>query len=169
MLVALVDALGHGQEAAATAAAAVTAIETYAGESLVTLVERCHEKLRRSRGVAMSLAHFSPGGRLRWLSVGNVDGVLLSSDHNNLFSTRHMVLRGGVVGYRLPPLKLREIDVSARDIMIMATDGIRRDFAAAAHAGRQDPQVLADSILQRYGRRSDDALVLVAEYRGETS
>ncbi|MFW6183311.1 MAG: SpoIIE family protein phosphatase [Chloroflexota bacterium] len=167
VLVGLVDALGHGQEAAAAATMAVSTIEAYAGEPLVTLVERCHEKLQRMRGVAMSLAHFMPGGRLRWLSVGNVDGVLLSRNHNDVLSKQHMVLRGGVVGYRLPPLRPKEIDISPRDMMIMATDGIRRDFAAAAGGGRRDPQVLADVIMQQYGEAYDDALVLVVKYRGE--
>lgn len=167
VLVVLVDALGHGQEAAAAATMAVSTIEAHAGEPLVTLVEHCHKKLQRTRGVAMSLAHFLPGDRLCWLSVGNVDGVLLSRNQNDGLSKQHMVLRGGVVGYRLPPLRPREINISPRDIMIMATDGIRRDFAAVAVDGGRDPQTLADLIMKQYGETSDDALVLVLEYRGE--
>src|SRR6266516_4269653 len=77
-LVAAVDGLGHGAEAAAAARAAVAALDRYAEESLPPLVRRCHEALAGSRGVVMSLAYL--GGvqpSLTWLGVGNVEGVVL--------------------------------------------------------------------------------------------
>jgi len=74
-LVAAVDGLGHGPEAATAAEAATALLEMYAGEPLIQLVSRCHEGLRKSRGVVMSLASFS--GRdhtMMWLGVGTSRG-----------------------------------------------------------------------------------------------
>src|SRR3989442_1880853 len=56
VLVAVVDGLGHGAEAAAAAQAAVAALERHATESPVPLVERCHRALQGTRGVVMSVA-----------------------------------------------------------------------------------------------------------------
>src|SRR5256885_6028210 len=56
VLVAVVDGLGHGAEAAAAAQAAVAALERHATESPVPLIERCHRALQGTRGVVMSVA-----------------------------------------------------------------------------------------------------------------
>src|SRR2546422_1725166 len=53
VLVAVVDGLGHGAEAASAAQAAVAALERHASESLVGLVERCHRALKGTRGAVM--------------------------------------------------------------------------------------------------------------------
>src|SRR5256885_847377 len=75
-LVAAVDGLGHGAEAAAAARAAVAALDRYAEESLPPLVRRCHEALAGSRGVVMSLAYLGGGQpSLTWLGVGNAAGA----------------------------------------------------------------------------------------------
>src|SRR5216117_1053670 len=56
-LVAAVDGLGHGAEAAAAARAAVAALDQYAEESLLPLVRRCHEpRLCRRRPAVAHLA-----------------------------------------------------------------------------------------------------------------
>src|SRR2546427_4142817 len=49
VLVAVVDGLGHGAEAAAAAQAAVAALERHATESPVPLIERCHRALQGTR------------------------------------------------------------------------------------------------------------------------
>lgn len=56
VLIAVVDGLGHGEEAAAAAKIAVDILEASAPHDLMSLFERSHEALRKSRGVVMSLA-----------------------------------------------------------------------------------------------------------------
>jgi phosphoserine phosphatase RsbX len=46
MLVVVVDGLGHGEAAAAAAALAVLTLESHPEESVISLVKRCHERLR---------------------------------------------------------------------------------------------------------------------------
>jgi hypothetical protein len=130
-LVAVVDGLGHGRRAAVVARTAVETVRGHAGESLVSLVERCHKGLRGTRGVVMSLASLSEQGQnLTWLGVGNVRGVLLHAAAGSHRRHRSLLLRGGVVGYRLPPsLRPTTIPVGRGDTLVVATDGVDEVFA----------------------------------------
>jgi serine/threonine protein phosphatase PrpC len=174
VLVAVVDGLGHGNHAAEVSKNAVNTMQGYAHEPDISLMNRSHESLRGSRGAVMSLASFNAKGSVTWLGVGNVEGMILpgagrSGKHKTL------LLRGGVVGYRLPTLRDQVIEVSLGDILIFITDGIRSGFVKNEI---QDPlskkkldktksaQQLADYILTEYGRDTDDAMVLVARYKG---
>jgi serine phosphatase RsbU (regulator of sigma subunit) len=164
VLVAALDGLGHGEEAATAAAVAATTLERHAGEPVKTLVQRCHEALRATRGVAISVASFNVSrGLVTWLGVGNVDGVLLRRSSTRPVVEVPLLLRAGVVGFQLPSLDVEVVPVSAGDTLIFATDGIHSDFARGL-ARNNPPQKAAEKILARHARATDDALVLVARY-----
>jgi len=164
VLVAALDGLGHGEEAATAAAVAATTLEMHAGEPVMTLVQRCHEALRATRGVAMSVASFNVSrGLITWLGVGNVEGVLLRRSSTRPVAEVSLLLRAGVVGFQLPLLDVEVVPVSAGDTLIFATDGIHSDFARGL-ARNNPPQKAAEKILARHARATDDALVLVARY-----
>lgn len=164
-LVAVIDGLGHGLEAAVAARTAARVLETFAGEPLEALVGRCHEALRRTRGAVMSLASVAArGGGVTWGGVGNVEGALLRGDGAG-GGRETLPLRGGIVGYQHPSLRVATLPLRPGDTLVLATDGIRDEFAEALPRDAP-PQALADAILARYARGSDDALVLVARYLG---
>jgi phosphoserine phosphatase RsbX len=48
---------------------------------------------------------------------------------------------------------------------VLATDGLRAGFGEDV-APSHDPQQTATLLLERHGKKSDDALVLVARYLG---
>src|SRR5258707_4378799 len=56
VVVAAMDGLGHGSEAAAAAEIAAATLEMHAEEPLTEIILRCHEALRRNRGVGISIA-----------------------------------------------------------------------------------------------------------------
>jgi negative regulator of sigma-B (phosphoserine phosphatase) len=164
VLVAALDGLGHGEEAATAAAVAATTLEMHAGEPVMTLVQRCHEALRATRGVTMSVASFNVSrGLVTWLGVGNVEGVLLRRSFTRAVAEVPLLLRAGVVGFHLPSLDVEVVPVSAGDTLIFATDGIHSDFARGL-ARNCPPQKAAEKILARHAKATDDALVLVARY-----
>ena len=166
VLVAAVDGLGHGPEAAAAARSAVVTLEGYAHEPVISLVKRCHERLMRTRGVVMSLASFNAlDNTMTWLGVGNVEGALLRADATARPARESILLRGGVVGYQLPALHASILPVTRGDVLILATDGIRGGFAEDVTLS-DPPQRIAEQILARRARGTDDALVLVARYLG---
>ena len=167
-LVAVVDGLGHGAEAATAARAAVAALERHATESPVPLIERCHRALQGTRGVVMSVAVFGRSDRsMTWLGVGNVEGLLLHGDGKARSGSARVSLttRGGIVGSELPRLHPVVLPIASGDTLIFATDGIREGFTEGLPP-EAAPQQLADQILARYGKGTDDALVLVARYLG---
>ena len=164
-LVAVVDGLGHGADAAAAARIATDVLEGNAQESVITLVRRCHEKLKSTRGVVMSIASFSAvEGTVTWLGVGNVEGVLLHRDLYGTVSHEVLPLRGGVVGDQLPALIASIVPVSRGDTLIFATDGVRLGLVEKLKP--ESAQATADTLLARFTRGTDDALVLVARYTG---
>ena len=160
-LVAVVDGLGHGELAAVPAE---TVLERHAREPVVALIQRCHERLRGTRGAVMSLASFREAdSTMTWLGVGNVVGVLLRADPGAVPRQEYLSLRGGVVGDQLPRLDASVIPVTRGDTLILASDGVRGDFVKSLRLG-ESPQRVADRILAEFAPRTDDALVLVARY-----
>jgi hypothetical protein len=168
-LVAAVDGLGHGEEAADAAEAAAAILSRHAHEPVAPLVQRCHESLRATRGVAMSVASFVQiDHTMSWLGIGNVEASLFRSDPGSPSPRESLPLRGGVVGYRLPRLFPSVLSVRAGDTLIFATDGINGGYFNGLRLF-DPPAMIAQSILTRFGRSTDDALTLVVRYRGEIS
>lgn len=165
-LVAVVDGLGHGDGATAAAQTAVAVLAENADQSVITLVKRCHRALRDTRGAVMTLASFNMHeGTLTWLCVGNVEGLLLRADPKTVPASEGALLRGGVVGYQLPPLHASVLAIAPNDLLILASDGIRGDFGRGLTAS-DSPQQIADRILEQYFKGNDDALVLVVRFLG---
>jgi serine/threonine protein phosphatase PrpC len=163
-LVAVVDGLGHGQEAATSAHAAVGALDRYAKESLPELVKRCHMALAGMRGVVLGMAYFDPlGSTMTWLGVGNITGVLIRADQASRPSRVGLVPVAGFIGSELPHPTIRTINLTRGDTLILTSDGIKEGFAdGLSLAG--SPQTMANDILAKHAKGNDDALVLVARY-----
>jgi phosphoserine phosphatase RsbX len=163
VLVAVVDGLGHGNDAEFAARLAIATIESEPDREITGLAERCHSALNRSRGVVMSIASLDAEREtITWLAVGNVEGVLIRPG-----APKHeaILMRGGIVGHRLPSLRTATLPLSAGDLLALATDGIREGFAEGMPTNAP-LQVIADRVLARHGRPDDDALVLVGRWRG---
>lgn len=160
---AVVDGLGHGEEAADVTELALASLRETAEESLVRSLTACHDALRGSRGVVMTLAVLDQhGSQLEWLAVGNVDAVVLRRRRAGQRPARFSVpLRAGVVGDRLPPLREATVAMSAGDTLISVTDGISPAFPDDVDLSLKPP-ALARGLHRRYARNDDDALVLVA-------
>jgi len=166
ILIAAIDGIGHGEEAANASKTAAALLRSSAEEPIISLVEQCHEKLRATRGVVLSLACIDPEhGMMTWLGVGNVQGVLLRADAKKGKVKESLLLRGGVVGSQLPPLQATVIPIVKGDTLFFATDGVRSDFSVTLSA-QENPQRAADRILEQYRRGDDDALALVARLTG---
>jgi hypothetical protein len=115
----------------------------------------------------MSVAWFDGvDGTMTWLGVGNVEGMLLYGDPAARPARASLITRGGIVGSELPRLHAEVLSVAPGDTLIFATDGIKSGFAEGLPAGAS-PQEVADDILARSTKGTDDALVLVARFGGE--
>jgi serine/threonine protein phosphatase PrpC len=167
-LVAVVDGLGHGDEAIAVARIAINVLADQADQSVITLVNRCHEALIKTRGVVLTLASYNAlDATMSWLSVGNVAGFLLRADTKAVPPFETALLRGGVVGYQLPPLRAGVMAVAPDDLLILTTDGIGNFFDQNALFTGNSQQI-ADRVMSRHFKGNDDALVLVVRFLGTT-
>ncbi|MGB7470045.1 MAG: SpoIIE family protein phosphatase [Candidatus Acidiferrum sp.] len=166
ILIAAMDGIGHGEEAAYAAEAAISILKANAEEPVSSLMKRCHEDLRSTRGVVLSLASIDPQhGMMTWLGVGNVQGVLMRAGAQNGSVQEVLLLRGGVVGSQLPALQAAVLPIAKGDTLVFVTDGIRSEFVEGLSA-LESPQRAADKILKRHGKGNDDALVLVVRLTG---
>jgi negative regulator of sigma-B (phosphoserine phosphatase) len=167
-LVAVIDGIGHGEEAANAANTALSILGPGVDRPVISLVEECHEALRASRGVVLSLASVDlPNGMMTWLGVGNVQGILMRGAVRQGQAREMLLLRAGVVGARLPALQAAVVPVSPGDTLFFATDGIRSDFTESLSA-QENPQRAAKRILEKYRTGTDDALVLAVRLTGKS-
>jgi negative regulator of sigma-B (phosphoserine phosphatase) len=164
-LVAAVDGLGHGEDAAEAALAAERVLTAHARESPEALLRRCHEALLRTRGVVMTLAWFDlEACTLTWTGVGNVEGRLLRADAQPGVAPESALIKGGVVGYSLPHVRATHTRLEGGDTLVLATDGVSSAFGRTLR-GDVPAQSLAERILAEHGRGTDDALVVVVRLR----
>jgi phosphoserine phosphatase RsbX len=161
-LIAVIDGLGHGEEAAKASLRAEQVLIAAPYAPVADLMMQCHDQLRGTRGAVISIASFDgQHDTMSWLGVGNVEGVLVRAEEGT--GDEAVAMRGGTVGFQLPPLHPRTLEIRRGDTVVLATDGIRHGFKAEVNRARE-PQHIADEILRLWGRTTDDAFVMVARY-----
>jgi hypothetical protein len=166
-LVAAIDGVGHGREAAHAAREAAAVLRARPSQDLVLLAGRCHNALRGTRGAAITLAFISSvRGAMTWLGVGNVEGRVLSGDPAARRPKASLVLGSGVAGHELPRVRTTTLDLQPGDVVLLATDGVRDAFGDSLDVSGST-QAIADRVLAAHGRPTDDALVVALRYLGE--
>jgi phosphoserine phosphatase RsbX len=165
-LVTVIDGLGHGGAAADAAEAAAEVLRRDVERPPQELLETCHSALRRTRGAVMTLAWFDLEQRsMTWTGVGNVEARFLRAGDTGEARHASPVVLGGVVGFNLPQVRLGTIPLEPGDAVVMATDGVTADFSASLAPG-VGAQELAERVLERHGKGTDDALAVVVRYLG---
>jgi phosphoserine phosphatase RsbX len=163
-LLAVLDGLGHGEEAGQAAAAGMAVLQADPSAPVQDLILRCHEAMRGTRGAVMTVVSIDAvRSELDWCGVGNVEAVLVRGQPG--LPSEAVPTRGGVVGYRLPPLKVSSVPITPGDVLVLASDGLRSGFGSAILRDEQ-PQQIASALFARYAKTTDDALVLAARYLG---
>jgi negative regulator of sigma-B (phosphoserine phosphatase) len=162
-LLAVIDGLGHGDLAADAAEAAAEVVRAGAENDPHDMLDACHRALRATRGAVMTLAWFDVGARsLEWTGVGNVEARLVRA------GTRPSspVVLGGVLGMNLPRARLVTVALEAGDTVVLASDGVSADFSDSVDPAAGAQQV-ADHVLERCAKGTDDAIVAVVRVLGE--
>ncbi|OBJ77538.1 stage II sporulation protein M [Mycobacterium gordonae] len=166
-LFGVLDGLGHGPAAAGAAVAGVEALANARKERLEVLVALSHRVLTGTRGAAMSLARIDfETSKLSWTGIGNVRANLVAKSVGGVQVRSSARLIGGIVGYRIPETRPAQV-VSMRtgDLLLITSDGISEDyldhldFAASAVD-------IAEQVLAKHAKETDDAMVLAARHRG---
>jgi negative regulator of sigma-B (phosphoserine phosphatase) len=158
LLLAVVDALGHGPGAAHAADAAVRELHVAPLKlGVQQLIERVHEKLHGTRGAAAMLCLFD-GEKIRGCSVGNVE---MRSRGTRV----PVMLTPGILGSRVRAYRIFESPLAPSDRLVIFSDGISSHLSID-EMQHLPPSEACQAIMDRYRRSHDDATVLVADVEG---
>lgn len=159
-LALLADGLGHGPAAEEASAQAVRVLAAAPPSvSPGELVERAHQALTSTRGVAVAVACADSGrGRLTFAGIGNVQATMTrNGDRKGLISL------SGTVG--IGTLEVREFEEEwpADSLLIMHTDGLAAAWDLGRYPGLayRDPSLIAGVLYRDQSVERDDAAVVV--------
>lgn len=166
-LFGVLDGLGHGSEAARAARCGLEMLRRDPAKPLGVLIRLCHRAMADTRGATMTLARIDfEADVLTWAGIGNVTANLTAKGLTGAEVRSAARLAGGIVGYRIPEtIHTQTVSIRPGDLLVITSDGIAEDyvssidFAASAFA-------IAEAILRRHRKETDDALVLAARHRG---
>lgn len=162
--IAVIDGLGHGPQATAAAERARDVLAASPELDAVAVLRRCHDALRGTRGAAIGIATIEPAsGRLTYAGVGNVEARVIAGGRTvRLASSR------GIVGATLPTIRPVAMALDPGWTFLIHSDGVsdRFDLRDLGETDRMGIQELADLVLGRWGRATDDASIVVARPRG---
>jgi serine phosphatase RsbU (regulator of sigma subunit) len=158
-LLALVDALGHGVVAAKVAADAMRCLEQV---PLTTgahaVVDALHAALRGGRGAAAMLGVFDG----HTLSCGGVGNVELRTQ-----GTKVPILAApGILGQQVRHVRAANAVLALGDRLVLFSDGLSSRLELDLVRGLA-PEAACVLLMERYGRDTDDATVLVADVESE--
>jgi anti-sigma regulatory factor (Ser/Thr protein kinase) len=165
LLVALADGLGHGPEASAAARAAVGIVRAAPQQSIPRLLRDAGAALVHTRGAAMSIIRIDEReGTVHHAGVGNVTTHVVGPNASRAFSGVSAVL--GMTPARVSTRHPEEdaAPIGPWDVVYAFTDGLstRTLFDVRTAGGRRHPLLVADALLKAFGRKHDDATILVA-------
>lgn len=162
LLLAVADGLGHGELARAASAAVIDAVRAAPDHELAEVLAACGLAVRETRGAVAALARIDPDGRsVAIAGAGNVTGMVYGprSAHRTL-GTAHVLGSS----QRTPRFDTQRFPLEAHHTVVLFSDGIasRADLADELEVLRQPPIAVAQRLMEKFGRRDDDVLVLVA-------
>lgn len=154
-IVALADGLGHGPAAAEASVAFCDYVARKANQSAEQILRGATSAISKTRGAAAALVRIDEqAGRLVFAGVGNIELQAVSR------VPMRPVCTPGIIGRPLRKVVAYTYELSPGDLLVLYSDGIssRVDLMEFRQL---EPQQVADTILERHGKRHDDATVVV--------
>jgi anti-sigma regulatory factor (Ser/Thr protein kinase) len=159
VLVLLVaDGLGHGSLAAAAANAVIDAFLASDLDAPAAIVQHLHRVVSHTRGAAVSVVRVE-GAAVRFSGLGNVAGAIAFPDGQR----RSMVSMPGIVGHQSRGVREFGYELPPEAVVVLHSDGVSDRWSLKDYPGlsRQDPLLIAGTLLRDAGVRRDDACVAV--------
>jgi serine phosphatase RsbU (regulator of sigma subunit) len=158
--IAVIDGLGHGVEAALAARRAIAALDAGPDLAPADALRACHTALLGSRGAAISIARVDMDQReLVYAGIGNVEAHLWQRERRE-----HPIAYRGIVGSVMRTVRPFKLPLGDDWTLILHSDGVsaRIEAEVLGVGPPWEPESLAQAILARYARATDDAIVVVA-------
>lgn len=180
-LIAVVDGVGHGEEAAAATAKILECIRGYYQLDLVALVQECHQRAILTRGATMGVVLINQlDSQIHYIGVGDVvmNVVSWSKKHpgkktrarfdqlgdSDMFAKK-LINNNGTIGYSISNrLQVIQHEYSPDDMILLYTDGIKQDFQPMQIENLDGLKIetVAKLIVTGFALPHDDATVIVA-------
>ena len=161
LLVGVIDGLGHGPEARDPAARSRCVLVEHPELDLEGILAQVDAELHGTRGAVMTVARFQEAeGRLTLAAVGNVGAQYYGVHASRRFGGSSFVL-GSPGGAR--HIRPEAHDLGRMDALVLFSDGVSSRMSLEEERGllREHPIVIAQRVVERFGRSNDDVLVLV--------
>ena len=158
----VVDGQGHGILAAEAAQEAKRVLAQAQSTSPATILQECHDALRKTRGAAAAIASISQEKRtLSFAGLGNISATLLSRN-----GRRGIASHNGTVGHQIHNVREFTVPWDESSILIMHSDGLvsRWDLENYPGIGSKHASILAAVLYRDFDRQRDDVTVLVAKH-----
>jgi anti-sigma regulatory factor (Ser/Thr protein kinase) len=159
----VIDGLGHGILARDVAATASSCFRERASDEPASILAAVDEALRGTRGVVMAAARIHhEKHELEQAALGDIRTHVYRPRECRCISTSAGVL--GEKRSRPRRWRVEREELRAHDVVAVFTDGLSThvDISEELALLRRHPVVIAEHLLEHFGRDNDDALVLVA-------
>jgi anti-sigma regulatory factor (Ser/Thr protein kinase) len=156
------DGLGHGLQAYEAVRLAIAAFKICPDKDPPAVLRFIHNEVKKSRGlVGMVAALDFKTGVWKFCGIGNIaariyEGLVFKS----------FMSYNGILGLHLPgALSANEYAGQSGQCLIMGSDGLRSNWDLSRYPGvlKYDSTILAAILYKDYGRKTDDASVLVGK------
>jgi anti-sigma regulatory factor (Ser/Thr protein kinase) len=164
LLIGICDGLGHGAPARAAAGTAMRVFAQKRELSPHAILEACHRALAPTRGAVMAVAalreHEPPTMDLA--SVGNITLELVAPRAAHRFGATSFVVGSAQRGWRA---HVESTTIENDELFVAFTDGVasRASLGEELALLRDHPIVIAQYLVERFGREDDDVLAIVAK------
>jgi len=157
-LIALGDGLGHGPLAAEAAQAFCDYLGQHADDPMERLLRGASAAVSGTRGLAGAVLRIDERAhQVEFAGVGNIELNAVSQ------SPIRPVCTPGIIGRPIRVIKPYQFDLAPGDLLVMHSDGISSRMDLRPHRTLV-PSVIAEALLQQYGKRHDDASCVVVRY-----
>jgi serine/threonine protein phosphatase PrpC len=154
---AVIDGLGHGEEAAVVAKMSREFIAAKRSLDLKQTILDLHRHLDRSRGVVAGLVRIdSQERKLRFCGIGNTEVRVISEPR------MHPASLDGILGANVRKVVVFEYPYKSLKAVVLHSDGISSGFDLSDYPSIcEEPQAVADTIMTKWGKQYDDATIAI--------
>jgi len=161
-LVAVIDGLGYGYESSVAAELAREVIHRCADQPVGSILSRCHQELRVTRGAAVGVLKVAGDGSGEFCGIGNIEVQSLSGTPPSLFCL------AGIVGHNMRSSKVMRVAMKPGDIYCLMSDGISsRGNLKSCLPGTAE--AVARRIVEHWGKDHDDSTALILGFGDDAS
>ena len=158
----IIDVLGHGKKAYKITMIFEDFLKKNYNRNLIEIIKGFHECIKGLRGAAVGLCLLDlKSGELKYAGMGNITARKFGA------CSQRLVSRSGVIGYEISTPKEEIMKLCDGDVFLLYTDGVQEHFELEDYPEilNSDARTIAKQVINKFGKKTDDALCIALRYR----